>query len=174
MAGPCPSGRFSFLNNQVLLCLVRVYWRISQTPVPNFPSSFISTFQFPKHSVSFGHLEVEMGKIVSGRNTYGSVLQSVVAVCCRTLLWSVAECCSVGQFHQMMPLQRKCQVQCVAVSCSVLQCVVACCSVLQSVAECCRVLQCVAVSCSILRRCHCNASAKCSVLQCVAVCCSAL
>jgi len=61
----------------------------------------------------------------------------------------------------------QCELQCVAVSCSVLQCVVLgfqlnewneSCRVLQRVAVCCSELQCVAVCCS--------------VLQCVAVCCT--
>jgi len=50
----------------------------------------------------------------------------------------------------------ECELQCVAVCCSVLQCVAVCCSVLQEADKECE-LQCVAVCCS--------------VLQCVAVCC---
>ena len=62
----------------------------------------------------------------------------------------------------------QCELQCVAVYCSVLQSVAVSSSVLLCVAVCCSVLQCVAVFCSVLQ----CVAVCCSVLQCVAVCCS--
>jgi len=74
-----------------------------------------------------------------------------------------------------------CELQYIAVCCSVLQYVAVCCSVLQCVAVCCSMLQYVAVCCrscivEITTSLHTTdpSIASWSVLQCVAVCCSVM
>ena len=101
---------------------------------------------------------------------YCSMVQCVVAVCCRVLLQCVAVCYIVWQSE---PNPKTSSAQCVAVCGSVLRCVAVCCSVLQCVAVCCSVLQCVAACCIRCRLLQYVAVCY-SVLQCVAVCCSVL
>ena len=110
-------------------------------------------FKFYTKYINFGWVTVWSTNFGKAARRYRSLLQNIVSFiglfCKRDLsFW--------GAYYSKRKgggctWEKRGNVHCVTVCCSVLQCAAVCCSVLQCVAVCCSVLQCVAVCCGMLQ-----------------------